>query len=350
MIWKHIPTGPFLNDEHFAYSTFKAEELFHPKTLELFKNDIVFVFKEQYSSYYGLCFVIQKLTPEKISDYSFQMVVNNTMDYNYYMHETFENEWLLMNVYPYEVKIYQMNSKNNDGIGGASIQNSKEIVMKLEGNDGCDTRTLEELVECWKDQLALSLEKASIKCKVSALRFTRFDASYLNDCDTKEDALEVEGLIYRVAQENLDKDVCGKICQRVKFHHNLALYSQNVLSKEIKQYGEGYFIIWSYYSSLNVREKVETYLFDFDAVVVAIGGNLGLFLGFSLLSIIETIAKYIHALWCKYYPKKSQQECRRISIKTFDGRQQSAWEQNWSGSKQKTVNKKHKKRFILKCN
>ena len=85
-------------------------------------------------------------------------------------------------------------------------------------------------------------------------------------------------------------------------------------------------------------------------MVVAIGGNLGLFLGFSLLSIIETIAKYIHALWCKYYRKKSQQECRRISIKTFDGHQQSAWEQNWSGSKQKTVNKKHKKRFILKCN
>ena len=128
-------SGPFLNDEHFANSTFKAEEIFHPKTLELFKNDKIFVFKEQYSSYYGLCFVIQKLTPEKISDYSTQLVVNNAMDYNYYLHESFENEWLLMNVYPYEVKIYQMNAKNNDGIGGASIQNSKEIVFKLEGNN-----------------------------------------------------------------------------------------------------------------------------------------------------------------------------------------------------------------------
>ena len=249
------------------------------------------------------------------------------------MHETFENEWLLMNVYPYEVKIYQMNSKNNDGIGGASIQNSKEIVMKIEGNDGCDKRSLEQLVDCWKDQLALSLEKASIKCKVPALRFTRFDASYLSDCDTKGDALAVEGLIYTVAQENLDKDVCGKICQSVKFHHNLALYSENVLSKEIKQYGEGYFIIWSYYSSMNVREKVETYLFDFDAVVVAIGGNLGLFLGFSLKSIIETIAEFIYGIWSKYYSRKSKENDHVVKVNTADGRKQSALSQNWFTSK-----------------
>ena len=135
-------SGPFLNDEHFANSTFKAEEIFHPKTLELFKNDKIFVFKEQYSSYYGLCFVIQKLTPEKISDYSTQLVVNNAMDYNYYLHESFENEWLLMNVYPYEVVINRMNAENNDDIGGASIQNSKEIIQKIVGNDGCDERSL----------------------------------------------------------------------------------------------------------------------------------------------------------------------------------------------------------------
>ena len=267
------------------------------------------------------------------------MVVNNTMDYNYYMHETFENEWLLMNVYPYEVKIYQMNSKNNDGIGGASIQNSKEIVMKIEGNDGCDKRTLEQLVDCWKDQLALSLEKASIKCKVPALRFTRFDTSYLNDCDNKEDALAVEGLIYTVAQENLDKDVCGKICQSVKFHHNLALYSENVLSKEIKQYGEGYFIIWSYYSSMNVREKVETYLFDFDAVVVAIGGNLGLFLGFSLKSIIETIAEFIYGIWSKYYSRKSKENGRVVKVNTADGRKHSALSQNWFTTSKSDTNR-----------
>ena len=154
-----------------------------------------------------------------------------------------------------------------------------------------------------------------------ALRFTRFDTSHLNDCGTKEEALEVEGIIYTVAQENLDKDVCGKICQAVKYHHNLALYSKQVLSKEIKEYGEGYFIIWSYYASLNVKEKVETYLFDFDAVVVAIGGNLGLFLGYSIYSIIVSIAEFFNVMWLKYYSSKSQQHSNRVEVKTADGYQ-----------------------------
>ena len=44
---------------------------------------------------------MQKLTPEKVADYSFQIVVVNSMDYIYYLHEPDENEYLFMSVYPY---------------------------------------------------------------------------------------------------------------------------------------------------------------------------------------------------------------------------------------------------------
>ena len=75
--WK--ASGPFLNEEHFKKSTYSEEEIFHPKTLEALRNESLFIFKQQYASYYGLCFVMQKLTPEKISDYSFQVVVNGSI-------------------------------------------------------------------------------------------------------------------------------------------------------------------------------------------------------------------------------------------------------------------------------
>ena len=54
---------------------------------------------------------------EKVSDYSFQIVVNDSMDYNYYLHEPNENEWLLMSVYPYEVPIKYIGQVHNDDIG-----------------------------------------------------------------------------------------------------------------------------------------------------------------------------------------------------------------------------------------
>ena len=50
---------------------------------------------------------MQKLTPEKVADYSFQIVVVNSMDYIYYLHEPDENEYLFMSVYPYRGKFFQ---------------------------------------------------------------------------------------------------------------------------------------------------------------------------------------------------------------------------------------------------
>ena len=58
------------------------------------------------------------------------------------------------------------------------------------------------------------------------------------------------------------------------------------MAKELKVYGQGYCIIWAFYSSLYVNEKIETYVFDFDTALVAVGGSLGLFLGWSCHSMI----------------------------------------------------------------
>ena len=75
--WKSA--GPFLSEEMFLENKYTWEEIFHPQTLSTLKNQSLFVIKETYAYYYGGCFTIQKLTPEKVSDYSFQIVLNNTI-------------------------------------------------------------------------------------------------------------------------------------------------------------------------------------------------------------------------------------------------------------------------------
>ena len=71
--------GPFLGEKMFLDNKYTWDEIFHPKTLAVMRNESLFKIKETYASYYGVCFTMQKLTPEKISDYSFQIVVNNTI-------------------------------------------------------------------------------------------------------------------------------------------------------------------------------------------------------------------------------------------------------------------------------
>ena len=86
--------GPFLSEKEFIENKFTLEELFHPLVLEKLKNESLFEVKETYAAYYGLCYTIQKLTAEKISDYSFQFVLNNTIgEMNFYSFmENIENE------------------------------------------------------------------------------------------------------------------------------------------------------------------------------------------------------------------------------------------------------------------
>ena len=100
--WK--ASGPFKNSEEFKQKTYSWEEVFHPKTLKALQNQSLFTISQTYASYYGLCFTLEKLTEEEVADYSFQIVVINTMDYMYYLHEPDENEYLFMSVYPYRGK------------------------------------------------------------------------------------------------------------------------------------------------------------------------------------------------------------------------------------------------------
>ncbi len=51
---------------------------------------------------------------------------------------------------------------------------------------------------------------------------------------------------------------------------------------------ENLFALYYFYDTLRVEEKIETLTFDLGGVLAAAGGNLGLCLGFSCLSILHT--------------------------------------------------------------
>ena len=132
---------PFLTEKELLENSFSWEETFHPQTLTKLQNKSLFATRQIYSSFNGLCFEIEKLSPEKVSDYSFQLVLNNSMDYYYYLHEKKENEYLFMNVYPYEMRLQYLDANNDDGVGAAGIIYRKDMVKKLPGM-GCQDATI----------------------------------------------------------------------------------------------------------------------------------------------------------------------------------------------------------------
>ena len=109
-------------------------------------------------------------------------------------------------------------------------------------------------------------------------------------------------MIYNIAIKVHKEKRCLPRCSRPIYKSYLNFLSKKVLSKELKVYGDGYFIIWVFYSSLYVEEKIETYVFDFDSAIVAVGGSLGLFLGWSCNSLI---LDFIEILYYRFKVRSS---------------------------------------------
>ena len=70
--------------------------------------------------------------------------------------------------------------------------------------------------------------------------------------------------------------------------------SEFVMRNERKVFGDGYCVVWAIYSSLYVFEKVGHYSFNFDNIIYATGGNMGLFLGWSLKSIFIDFIEFLY--------------------------------------------------------
>ena len=88
--------------------------------------------------------------------------------------------------------------------------------------------------------------------------------------------------------------LCGTLCNRTVYQTRNNYNSKFILGKERKVYGEGYYIVWAFFESMYVNEKVEHYSFTFDNLIVSVGGSLGLILGWSLKSVVLDFIEFLY--------------------------------------------------------
>ena len=88
---------------------------------------------------------------------------------------------------------------------------------------------------------------------------------------------------------------CPLPCRQLNYKLNLDLYHKNSFgtsNSSIKD-TERYFDLEYRFLTLFVEEKIESLEYDIGSFLAAAGGNLGLMLGFSCLSVLFTIIKYV---------------------------------------------------------
>ena len=122
-------------------------------------------------------------------------------------------------------------------------------------------------------------------------------AADLKECSDKQSAAQMFQKYLDIRndfQANKTLYGCPSACTTILFDVNTFFYHSNTLieTKEVPELPSGTFQFSFSYSSLQVEEKVVTLVYDLESVLASIGGNLGLFLGFSCLSLMLLLLKY----------------------------------------------------------
>ncbi len=86
---------------------------------------------------------------------------------------------------------------------------------------------------------------------------------------------------------------CKFISYKVKVNY---FHKNSYLAVEINKTTENAFYVYFYYTSLVVEKRVETLVYDIGGFLAAAGGNMGLTLGLSFLTIFFSIIDWMRSL------------------------------------------------------
>ena len=90
--------------------------------------------------------------------------------------------------------------------------------------------------------------------------------------------------------DSLEKQGCPVPCTSTSYNHEIQYFSRRINTSIAES---NYFQLRVYYNTLEVEERTETLLYDLSNFLSASGGNLGLLMGFSCLSALLEVIKFL---------------------------------------------------------
>jgi len=153
-----------------------------------------------------------------------------------------------------------------------------------------------EFVDCGKKQI-WEMIKTRINCTIAILRSIIPVNSEISQCNSHFEA----GITYKIMQNIFAEfsrksqlNNCPMPCQYNSYNIKLRYLHKNAwIEHEDDNLSNDSSLLAISYSSLLVEERIETIVYDLENLVTSVGGQLGLFLGFSCFSTLLTFLKFV---------------------------------------------------------
>jgi hypothetical protein len=212
--------------------------------------------------------------------------------------------WLVGGFFPTDFAVLTIEANNQKNLSTLDLiytENKYSMMNKPETpctEFGDDFRTGHELyLKCSMKSFVNKLK--NLPCLPGGINEELFQTKLnMKVCESTKQAKEVSDEI--VHGKMLTSHSCHLPCQRTSYSFKGAYGHANSASKYLNDSSE-IFVVYIYESSGVSEEKVETFVYDFFGLVSAIGGNMGLFLGFSCLSIALFLAKKLEIFGTKIW-------------------------------------------------
>ena len=268
-----------------------------------------YTIKEVESIEDGQCFTVNFLNKLVLGNETL-VTVKRKDDLVMYIHNCGDEFWLNWVEFPTDVSTFQLNVKSNKNaiMTTISFAETHTVYMDKDYSPCKDYNAhLDEsfkweplnYIECCRKNFQAQL-LANISCSIVGLKPFLNLTSKLPECQSKEDAVQMYRAyrsLLKQYQGNLDLLGCPFPCFTRTYNVKWIDFHKNSLIEDTKLYEEEFLAQYYYltfsYNSFTIEEKVETLVYDIGSFLTSIGGNLGLFLGFSCFSLLVSLIEML---------------------------------------------------------
>ena len=184
----------------------------------------------------------------------------------------------------------------NTSLVMVSLMEKETTQLKTEHHNCKPYADESEFIDCSKKQL-WNVLGMQINCSIAGLEKIVPTGTEIKYCNDSSLARKTYGQTYRTITDfftNISKYNCPVPCSQKGFNYNMKYFHQNSwIEPDNSSLSQNVAVIAVSYSSLLLEERTETLINDLECLLTSIGGNLGLFLGFSCFSTLVGVLKFI---------------------------------------------------------
>ncbi len=283
--WK-TPGKP-INYIQMAEKKFKLEEMFINKTVQELKNTSAYHIREIATVAFGYCYTIRKLDPVIEGIVEPYLFMDKRLDLILAYHEKHEESWMFFGTFPDTFRLLYLHLENLVNIGTVGVDLQKKHLAKISHKkSNCRSYSSLDYSTCMISRFVQDLQVVNITCR-SALIPKVFDWEKLGNlplCQTERESNAMLNLASDIASKVYQSRACPLPCERYYYIPTVTQFHKN--TRNMKDMYGADVGIWHSYQSLRVESKREEFVYDMGDVLAAVGGNMGLWLGFSCLSLL----------------------------------------------------------------